>query len=76
VLLLGGEVQWGHSAVIREGDVGRRVRITRADLERVIQEGYRPGAAAAREEALTAQGFWDGQDHPLPEADQSSGSAA
>ena len=57
--------------------VGRRVRITRADLDRVIQEGYRPGAAAAREEALNAaQGFWDGEEHALPEPGESSVPAA
>jgi excisionase family DNA binding protein len=49
--------------------VGRRVRITRADLERVIQEGYSPGAAAARDDDTNAaQGFWDGDEHAPPES--------
>jgi excisionase family DNA binding protein len=56
--------------------VGRRVRITRADLERVIQEGYTPGGAAVRQDAMNAaQGFWHGEDHALPETGESSESA-
>jgi excisionase family DNA binding protein len=67
-------IDQGTLAAVR---VGRRVRVTRADLERVIQEGYSPGIAAAQEEALNAaHGFWDGEGHALPEAGQSSGSAA
>jgi excisionase family DNA binding protein len=44
--------------------VGRRVRVTRADLERFIQEGYKPGTVASGDEAVNAgQGFWDGDEH-------------
>jgi excisionase family DNA binding protein len=67
-------IDQGKLAAVR---VGRRVRITRADLERVIQEGYTPGGTAVQEDAMNAaQGFWDGEDHALPETGQSSGSAA
>jgi len=67
-------IDQGTLAAVR---VGRRVRVTRADLERVIQEGYSPGAAAPGDEAVNAgQRFWDGEGHALPETGESSGSAA
>jgi excisionase family DNA binding protein len=67
-------IDQGTLAAVR---VGRRVRVTRADLERVIEEGYSPGVVTPREETLNAaQAFWDGEGHALPETGQSSGSAA
>jgi excisionase family DNA binding protein len=47
--------------------VGRRVRITRADLERVLQQGYSP--AVHDERLKAAQGFWDGEEHAPPEVE-------
>jgi excisionase family DNA binding protein len=47
--------------------VGRRVRIKRSDFERLIEQGYstahRPPPAAQ----ITAGGFWDGAEVPVPE---------
>jgi len=43
--------------------VGRRIRITRRDLDRVMEQGYRPGRTAA--DAGGGRAFWDGeQDAP------------
>jgi excisionase family DNA binding protein len=41
--------------------IGRRVRITRADLERVIEQGY-VRSPAGGDEANQAQAFWDGEE--------------
>ena len=42
--------------------VGRRVRIRRTDLERVLDEGYSAGAGSARQAANgpSAEDFWGG----------------
>jgi len=42
--------------------VGRRVRIKRSDLERVLEEGYRAGTAAVAEPTgPSAEDFWGGE---------------
>ena len=42
--------------------VGRRVRIKRSDLTRVLDEGYSAGgAAAAQEVGPSAEDFWGGE---------------
>jgi excisionase family DNA binding protein len=42
--------------------VGRRVRIKRSDLERVLADGYSAGAAAeARQSTPSAEDFWGGE---------------
>jgi excisionase family DNA binding protein len=45
--------------------VGRRVRIRRSDLERVLEEG---STAAAREKGPSAEDFWGGEPVGLAEA--------
>ena len=42
--------------------VGRRVRIRRADFERVLEEGYRrAGVPSAVDEGPSAEDFWSGE---------------
>ncbi len=42
--------------------VGRRVRIKRSDLERVLSDGYSAGAAAeSRQATPSAEDFWGGE---------------
>jgi excisionase family DNA binding protein len=42
--------------------VGRRVRIKRSDLERVLEEGYMSGGATATQPAgPSAEDFWGGE---------------
>ncbi len=42
--------------------VGRRVRIKRSDLERVLADGYRAGTAAeSRQASPSAEDFWGGE---------------
>jgi excisionase family DNA binding protein len=42
--------------------VGRRVRIKRSDLDRLLDEGYRAGSSgAARSTGPSAQDFWGGE---------------
>ncbi len=48
--------------------VGRRVRILRSDFERLVSEGYRPGAVPpARDVGPSAEDFWGGE--PVGRAD-------
>ena len=50
--------------------VGRRVRIKQSDLERVLEEGYRAGGAAASQPAgPSAEDFWGGGAVGLAEPD-------
>jgi len=52
--------------------VGRRVRIKRSDLERVLEEGYRAGTPAARQgRGPSAQDFWGGEPVGVAEPDPS-----
>jgi excisionase family DNA binding protein len=44
--------------------IGRRVRITRADLERTIEQGHSPVSTSESDER-----FWDGDEHVPPEVD-------
>lgn len=49
--------------------VGRRVRIRRADLERVLEESYTARAAAANDGGTpSAEDFWGGTPVGVPEA--------
>jgi excisionase family DNA binding protein len=56
--------------------VGRRVRIKRSDLERVLDEGYSPGGAASAQQPAgpSADDFWGGEPvgiaEPAPSADE------
>src|SRR5947199_5424494 len=53
--------------------VGRRVRIKRSDLERVLEEGYRSGTAAATPPpGPSAEDFWGGEAVGIPEPAQPS----
>ena len=55
--------------------VGRRVRIKRSDLERLLDEGYQPGTTpAARESGPSAEDFWSGE--PVGAAEFSVASAS
>jgi excisionase family DNA binding protein len=63
--------------------VGRRVRIKRADLERLLADGYSGGvASAARASGPSAEDFWGGEAFgiaepaPLPESTRFPPSAA
>ena len=47
--------------------IGRRVRVTRADLERVMEAGYSSGSASAPKDLKPDLGFWDGDEHAPPE---------
>jgi len=48
--------------------VGRRVRIKRSDLERVLAEGYSAGTTSARQESgPSAEDFWGGEPVGLAE---------
>jgi excisionase family DNA binding protein len=55
--------------------VGRRVRIKRSDLERVLADGYSAGSAAGtREPGPSAEDFWGGEPVGLAEPAVSSDS--
>jgi excisionase family DNA binding protein len=47
--------------------VGRRVRIRRSDLERMLEQGRMKGSSASGQEALSAEGFWGGEPVGLAE---------
>jgi excisionase family DNA binding protein len=48
--------------------VGRRVRIKRSDLERVLDDGYSAGSrAAGQETGPSADDFWGGEQIALAE---------
>jgi excisionase family DNA binding protein len=47
--------------------VGRRVRVKRSDLNRIIAEGYQGGGGTARIDGPSAADFWGGQ--PVGEAE-------
>ncbi len=53
---------WIDQGYLRALHVGRRVRILRSDLERLLEKGR--SQPAQDEEAPLAQAFWDGE---LPE---------
>ncbi len=53
--------------------VGRRVRIKSSDLERVLEQGYRPGTAAATQApGPSAEDFWGGEAVGIAEPAQPS----
>ena len=47
--------------------VGRRVRIKRSDLDRVVADGYRGGAVATPVVGPSADDFWGGEPVGAPE---------
>jgi excisionase family DNA binding protein len=48
--------------------VGRRVRIKRTDLERVLADGYNAGTVAeSRQSSPSAEDFWGGEPVGIPE---------
>jgi excisionase family DNA binding protein len=51
---------WINTGTLPAVHIGRRVRITRADLERVIERGYLRGNTA---DAARGQAFWDSEQH-------------
>lgn len=60
---------WIDAGTLPAIHVGRRVRVTRSDFERLVEHGYRGTSKASSPEAsITAQAFWDGTEHPLPRA--------
>jgi excisionase family DNA binding protein len=56
--------------------VGRRVRIKRSDLERMLEDGYTAGSSATPEPGPSAEDFWGGEPigvtEPVIDADRSS----
>jgi excisionase family DNA binding protein len=53
---------WIDQGTLRALRVGRRVRIKRSDLERMLEEGYQSGGAAASQPAgPSAEDFWGGE---------------
>ena len=51
--------------------VGRRVRIKRSDLERLLEQGYTAGGAPTPQSAgPSAEDFWGGQPVGVAEPDQ------
>ena len=57
--------------------VGRRVRIKRSDLERVLEEGYRAGPATATQPTgPNAEDFWGGEAVGIAEPADPSGDAS
>lgn len=53
--------------------VGRRVRIKRSDLERVLADGY-SGAAAPQQSGPSAEDFWGGETIGIAEPAPNGGS--
>ena len=64
---------WIDRGVLPAFKVGRRVRIRRSDLDRVLAAGYSPGVAAAAEQGPSAEDFWGGT--PVGLADESDDSS-
>jgi len=57
--------------------VGRRVRIKRSDLQRVLNEGYSSGGrAAARPAGPSAEDFWGGEPVGIAEPAAPNGEVA
>jgi excisionase family DNA binding protein len=53
---------WIDQGSLRALRVGRRVRIKRSDLERMLEEGYRAGPATATQPTgPSAEDFWGGE---------------
>jgi excisionase family DNA binding protein len=53
---------WIDQGSLRALRVGRRVRIKRSDLERMLDEGYRAGPATATQPTgPSAEDFWGGE---------------
>jgi excisionase family DNA binding protein len=56
--------------------VGRRVRIKRSDLDRILEEGYRGTGEPARASEPSAADFWGGEPVGVAEPDPTAGPAA
>jgi hypothetical protein len=58
----------GYLGAIR---VGRRVRIPRAEFDRLIAESYTGGSEGGQNRregsGYTSEGFWSGEPHPGPQ---------
>ena len=54
--------------------VGRRVRIKRSDLDRILDQGYQGGGQGPREPGPSADDFWGGQPVGMAEVDPVNGS--
>jgi excisionase family DNA binding protein len=53
---------WIDQGSLRALRVGRRVRIRRSDLERMLEEGYRAGSATSTQPTgPSAEDFWGGE---------------
>lgn len=52
--------------------VGRRVRIRRSDLERVLDQGYTVPSANSGEPGQSAEDFWGGEVVGVPEPPESA----
>lgn len=67
---------WIDQGSLRALRVGRRVRIKRSDLERVLEEGYRTGGSSPSQTAgPSAEDFWGGEavgvaEPPRPRAEE------
>jgi len=60
-------IDQGYLGAIR---IGRNVRVTRAEFDRLIEESYtdRSGGQNAKVSSrFTAEAFWSGEPHPGPE---------
>jgi excisionase family DNA binding protein len=56
--------------------VGRRVRIKRSDLERLLEDGYSAGGSAGRKATgPSAEDFWGGEPFGLAEPDPAAPAA-
>jgi excisionase family DNA binding protein len=53
--------------------VGRRVRIKRSDLDRILDQGYQGGGQGPREPGPSADDFWGGQPVGIAEVDPVNG---
>lgn len=49
--------------------VGRRVRIKRSDLERLLEQGYSAGGATRKAAGPSAEDFWGGEPVGVAEPD-------
>lgn len=45
--------------------IGRRVRISRSDLDRFVESGYSRAASTAPEDDSKARAFWDGSEESV-----------
>ncbi len=63
---------WIDHGLLPAVKVGRRVRIKRGDLERLVEQGYRSGGSPAHPTGPNAQDFWGGEPVGVAEVDPAS----